>query len=152
MRRLTISPLQFAIMIVAAYLGAGIFQFPRDLVAAAGDNAPYAFLAEVAIALFGMWLWFRVNRLDPSKQVGTIAWEMAGPLVAAPLLIFTVVLHLALLVYATANFALVMHAFFMNETPYYALALPIILAAAAVAWHDLPPLARTLEIICQSRR
>lgn len=147
MSRAAISPLQFAILIVAAYLGAGIFQFPRDIVAVAGDNALYAYLAEVALALSGMWLWFRVNRLSPSKQVGAIARDVATPLVSIPLVLFTVVLHLALLVYATANFALVMHAFFMNETPFSALALPIILAAAAVAWHDVTPLARSLEII-----
>lgn len=142
-----ISPLQFALLIVSAYIGAGIFEYPRDIIVAAGDNAAYAFLLEGAIALGGMWLLLQVNHLDPDHTVGEISRKIGTAGLAWPLGFVTVAVHLALFVYAIANFCLVMRTFFLDLTPVWGLASALVLVAGFLAWNDTAPLARALQII-----
>ncbi len=143
----TISPGQFATLIVAAYLGAGIFQFPRQLVASGGLDAVYAFALECLGAYGGLWLWFRVNRLQPDQQVSGFSRRYVGPWLAYPLLAFTVVLHIVLAVLALANFGWVMVTFFLPDTPAWAIRTAVLLVALYMAWFDTPVLGRTLQTV-----
>jgi spore germination protein len=142
-----ISPLYFAGMLVAAYTGAGIFQFPRGLVSTGGSDAGWAYLLECAAALFGMWLWFQVNHLEPSKPLTGFVGRLVTPLVGWPLLTYTVVLHLLLAVFVVVNFALVMNTFFLPNTPIWALEISIVLVATYMAWIDTRVLGRTIQVL-----
>ena len=142
-----ISALQFAVLIAAGYVGVGIFPFPRELVATAGAQAVYAFLLECAAALTGLWLWFQVNRIDPDRPLPAFACRLVSPVLGYPLLLLTLVLHLALAVVVITDFAFVMHTFFLIETPLWAVKISLMLTAIYVAWFDVTPLARTVQFV-----
>lgn len=143
----TISPTQFAILVVTGYLGVGIFQFPRELVYYGGADALYGFALDCGAALLGLWLWFQVNRLRPGEQLSGFAGKLVTPLLAWPMWLLTVAIHLVLLLGVLANFGFVMNAFFLPDTP------PLIISAGAcltgmyVAWFDTPVLGRTAEVV-----
>lgn len=141
-----VSASQFALMLTAAYVASGIFAFPRELVAAAGPNAPYAFGLECAGALFGLWMWFRVNRIHPSRPL-SFAKDLLTPWLAAPTLLMTLLVHIALAVVVVSDFAFVLHSFFLTETPIFALQASLVAVAVYVAWFDVPALARTVQFI-----
>ncbi len=133
-------------MLTAAYIASGIFAFPRELVAAAGPNAPYAFLLECLGALFGLWLWFRVNRIHPDGPL-SFAPDLLPVWLAAPTLLATLMLHAALAIIVVSDFAFVLHSFFLIETPLFVLQACVVLVAVYVAWFDLPALARSVQFI-----
>lgn len=141
-----ISPLQFAVLVTAGYIASGIFQFPRHLVAGAGPDALYAYALECAAAWLGLWLWLRVSRLCPSLPVVAFAGRLVTAPVGYALWLFTLALHTVLAVVVVADFAMVMHAFFLDRTPLVAVDLSLAATAVYVAWFGLAPLARTLQI------
>ena len=141
-----ISPGQFALMLTAAYVASGIFAFPRELVADAGPNAAYAFLLECAFALFGLWMWFRVNRIHPDSPL-SFAPDLLPVWLAAPVLLITLILHVALAVVVVSDFAFVLHSFFLIETPLIVLQACVVVIAGYVAWFDLPALARSIQFL-----
>lgn len=137
---------QFATMLTAAYVASGIFAFPRELVAHAGPEAVYAFLLECLAAFFGLWLWFRVNRIHPDAPL-SFAPDLLSVWLAFPALILTLVLHVALAVVVVSDFAFVLHSFFLIETPLIVLQACVVLVAGYVAWFNLPALARTIQFL-----
>lgn len=142
-----ISPVQFAVLVTAAYIASGVFEFPRQLVAGVGPDALYAYVLECVTAWLGLWLWLRVNRLCPSLAVAAFAGRLVTAPVGYALWLFTLVLHTLLAVVVLTNFAAVMHAFFLDETPRVAVDLALVGTAVYVAWFGLAPLARTLQVI-----
>lgn len=137
---------QFATLVTAAYLGAGIFPFPRDFVATAGPDSLYAYLLTCGVTIFGLWLWFRANRLQPDSPL-SYAKKLVTPWLAFPALIFTVILHILLPAVVVSDFAFVMHSFFLIRTPTLAVEISVVAVSVYVAWFNVPGLVRTVQIV-----
>jgi hypothetical protein len=142
-----ISGSQFALMVTAAYIGAGIFQFPRELIVDGGSQAVWAFLLDCGAGVFGLWLWLQVNHLQPSNQVSSFVNRYLTGVLGWPIRIVTVILHLALAMGVVANFSFVMTSFFLPGTPLLAIQIAVVLTAGYMAWFDTPALARVIEVI-----
>ncbi len=142
-----ISAGQFALMVTAAYLGFGIFQFPLELVKDGGPDAFYSLLLEYAAAMGGLWLMFRANRVVPGETMTGFGAKVLHPLVHWPLSILTIALHTALAASLVANFGFVMTAFFLPDTPDWVVRLALVATCLYMAWFDTPSLARTIQIL-----
>lgn len=145
--RRPISALYFAVMLTGAYTAAGLFQFPREIVAEGGPEAAWSYLLECGAALFGLWLWFQVNHLYPDEQVGGFVSRIVTPFLGWPLRVLTLVTHTLLAVWVTVNFGLVMITFFLPDTPLWALETVTILVALYMAWIDTRVLGRTIQVL-----
>ncbi|MDA8206410.1 MAG: GerAB/ArcD/ProY family transporter [Thermaerobacter sp.] len=142
-----ISPLQYAILETTAFMGIGIFGYPRELVQQAGHDALWGFLLDWAAAYFGVWLLLKVAYIDPRETLlgmarriwpGPVYWVF-GLLDAA--------LHVTLPVIALAQFTFVIGTFFLPDTPVLTIEVVMIGMAVYIAWWELPPLARTVQVI-----
>lgn len=142
-----ISPLYFAVMVTAAYTGAGIFQFPRTIVTFAGGNAAWSYLVECGMALGGLWLWFQVNHLYPNESLASFAQKVVSPVLGWPLLLFSLAVHTLLAVWVTVNFGLVMITFFLPDAPLWSLEAAAVLVALYLAWIDTRVLGRTIQLL-----
>lgn len=139
-----ISAGQFALMVTAAYLGFGIFQFPLELVKDGGPDALYALLLECAVGVGGLWLTFRANRVVPGETMTGFGSKVLHPLVHWPISILTVAVHAALGAFLVANFGFVMTAFFLPDTPNWVVRLTLVATCLYMVWFDTPTLARTI--------
>lgn len=143
----TISPTQFAILVVAGYIAVGVFQFPRELLYYAGPDALYGFLMDCVAAYGGLWLWFQVNGIRPGEQLSGFAGKLVTPFLAWPIWLLTVAIHLVLLMGVLANFGFVMTTFFLPDTPTWVIGASACLTGMYVAWFDTPVLGRTAEVV-----
>ncbi len=142
-----ISAGQFALLVLASYLGFGIFQFPLELVRDGGPDAFYALVLEILAALGGLWLTFRANRVQPGETMTGFATLVLHPIVRWPITILTVGIHVALGATLIGNFGFVMTAFFLPDTPDWVVRLTLVGACLYMAWFDTPTLARTVQIL-----
>ncbi|MGC8487101.1 MAG: GerAB/ArcD/ProY family transporter [Clostridia bacterium] len=142
----TISATQFALLLGAGYLAVGMFHFPRELVAYGGPEALYAFGLDAAAALFGLWLWFRVNHLQPAEQVSAFSLRLLTPVMGYPTAVLTIALHVVLALLVISNFGWVMITFFLPDTPAWAIRDAVVVVAMYAAWFDTPVLGRTLQV------
>jgi spore germination protein len=134
-------------MVAAAFTPTGLFQFPRELLVGAGPDALYSLGLDFGAAFLGLWLWFQVNRRAPDQQVGGVAGQWVGPVVAWPLGFATVILHVLLAVIVVGNFALLMQTFFLPNTPLWGIVAPVVGVGLYMAWFDTPTLARTVQVV-----
>lgn len=142
-----ISAGQFALMVTAAYLGFGIFQFPLELVKDGGPDALYSLLLEYAAAFGGLWLMFRANRIEPGETMTGFGSKVLHPLVHWPLSMLTIAVHITLGACLVANFGFVMTAFFLPDTPNWVVRLALVATCLYMVWFDTPSLARTIQIL-----
>jgi spore germination protein len=145
--RQTISARQFAILVVGAFLGAGLFQFPRELFVYGKADAAWGYLIDCAAAFFGLRLWFLVNRLSPGEPVGQALPRYVTPLLGWPLRVLTVALHLSMAVFVLLNYAFVMKTFFLPQTPVLGLEIFMLAAAGYMAFYNTPALGRIAEML-----
>lgn len=142
-----ISAGQFALMIVAAYIGLGIFKFPLALVKDGGTNAFYSLGLECLAALGGLWLIFQANRVSPGETMTGFGAKVLHPIIRWPLSILTLAVHAGLGATTVSNFGFVMTAFFLPDTPAWVVRLLLVLTCLYMAWFDAPTLARTVQIL-----
>lgn len=138
-----IGPWQMAILVVAGYLGLGIFQFPRELVRYAGPDALYAFAVELVGGAGVLWAFLAVGRALPREQLAGTLTKPGAIFVDG----FRIVVHLALGATALANFGQVMRTFFLPGTPVWAIEAAMVGTALYTAWYDTPTLARSVQIV-----
>ncbi len=149
MRRTTrhISPLQYAIVETTAFMGIGIFEFPRLLILHAGNNAWWGFLLDWAAAYGGAWLLLKVAYVAPRETLlGMTRRIWPGPLYWV-FGILDELAHLGLPVIALTQFTYLIVTFFLPNTAPWMIELVLTAMAAYIAWWDLPVLARTIQVI-----
>lgn len=143
----TISPFQFALLVTTAFLGLGLFQFPRGIVQVAGNETLYAFALSGFGAIAGVWLIFRVAHVAPNQTVfawaqRALPWPVYGLFLA-----LADGLHLGLPMVAMGEFAALVRTFFLPDTPPWAVSSLMVGMALWMLWWDLPQLVRTVQIV-----
>ncbi len=142
-----ISPLQYAILESTAFIGIGIFEFPRMLVLQAGNDAWWGLIADGAAACLEIWLLLKVAMVDPEETLLGMARRIwPGPGYWAFGLIDNLV-HLILPVIALTQFTYVIVTFFLPDTTPWTIELVMTAMAAYIAWWDLPALVRTIQVV-----
>lgn len=142
-----ISPLQYAIIETTAFLGIGIFEFPRHLVLAASNNAWWGFLLDWGAAYGGAWILLKVAYINPRETLLGMTrhiWPGVGYWVFG---ILDSVIHLVLPVIALSQFTYVILTFFLPDSASWMVEVVLMGLAVWVAWWDLPALARTTQVI-----
>lgn len=143
----TISAGQFALMVTAAYLGFGIFQFPLELVKDGGPDALYSLILEILAAFGGLWLLFRANRIQPGETMTGFSHQVLHPMIRWPISVITIAIHSALGACLVSNFGFVITAFFLPDTPDWVIRLTLVATCLYMVWFDTPSLARTVQIL-----
>ncbi len=138
---------QFGLVIVAGYLGAGIFQFPRELVDFAGPDALWAYLLLAAFFLGLFWLYLNVAEINPDRSFGSVLQSLLTPFVGWPIQAVRIGIHWILAMFVLANFGQVMHTFFLPSTPAWAVESALAGTAMYMVWFGTATFARTLETI-----
>lgn len=138
---------QFAVVVMASYLGGGLFQFPRELIDFAGPDAEWAYLLLSAVFFGILWLFLEIAAIDPDHSFAFLVNRLLTPLVGWPLQIFRIGLYWGLTVITLANFGAVMETFFLPSTPPFAIETVLAATALYVGWYGTAVLARTIETI-----
>lgn len=138
-----IGPWQMAILMVAGYIGLGIFQFPRELVLDGGADAPYGLVLEIAGGAGVLWAFLAIGRTVPEERLRKTLTAPGAFIVN----LFRVVVHLALAADALSNFGQVMRTFFLPGTPVWAIEAAMAGTALYTAWYDTAALARAVQIV-----
>lgn len=142
-----ISPLQYAILETTAFMGIGIFGFPRELIIHAGNDALWGLLLDWAAAYVGVWLLLKVAYVGPQETLLGMARRIwPGPCYWAFGIVDTLV-HLVLPIIALAQFTFVIVTFFLTDTSSTAIEVVVMGMAVYVVWWELPALARTVQVI-----
>ncbi len=142
-----ISPLQYAILESTAFMGIGIFEFPRLLVLQAGNDAWWGLIADWAMAFVEAWLLLKVAMVDPEETLlGKTRRIWPGPAYWAFGLADTLV-QLILPVVALTQFTYVIVTFFLPDTSPWIIELVVTAVSAYITWWDLPALVRTIQVV-----
>lgn len=141
----TINAWQFTVVVLASYLGFGIYQYPRELVTFGGADAGWALIA-LSVVFWGiLMLWFQVAHATRNQSLNQLWTETFSPWGAALLQIPRVMFHVAIGIAAVADFGQVMHAFFLPSTPVWAVQGALLATALYAAWYGVAVIARSLE-------
>lgn len=138
---------QFGLVVVAGYLGAGIFQFPRELVDFAGPDALWAYLLLAAFFLGLFWLYLNVADIHPDRTFGFVLRSLLTPFIGWPIQAIRIGIHWILSMFVLANFGQVIHTFFLPSTPVWAVESALAGTAMYMAWFGTATFARALETI-----
>lgn len=144
-RQARISAAQFATMVTSAYLGLGIFYFPRPLVSAAGRSGIYGLWLDGLVAGGLMWLMFRANRVVPTETLSEYGPQLLGKPLGFLIAGFTIAYHVALAISAAILYSFVIGNIFLPTTPIWAIDGAMTVTAAYLALSGTAGLARTLQ-------
>ncbi|AEJ38878.1 spore germination protein [Sulfobacillus acidophilus TPY] len=144
-RQARISAAQFATMVTSAYLGLGIYYFPRPLVSAAGRSGIYGLWLDGLVAGGLMWLMFRANRVIPTETLSEYGPQLLGKPLGYLIAGVTIAYHVALAISAAILYSFVIGNIFLPTTPIWAIDGAMTVTAAYLALTGTAGLARTLQ-------
>ncbi|NMP23220.1 GerAB/ArcD/ProY family transporter [Sulfobacillus harzensis] len=142
-----ISPLQYAIIETTAFMGIGIFEFPRHLVLDSGNNAWWGFLVDWFMAYVGAWLLLKVAAVNPRETLLGMTRNIWPGISYWIFGMVDTIVHLVLPIIALTQFSFVIITFFLPDTPSWMIEAVMMGMATFITWWEFPPLARTIQVV-----